>query len=94
MGLELEMEVIVAYVVGLVIIYVVGYALYKIFKKPLKLLGMLVFNGILGGMALLFVNFIGGFFDFSIAVNPITALVAGFLGIPGIVLMILLNTVL
>lgn len=94
MGLELKMEVIVAYMIGLVIIYVVGYALYKLFRKPLKLLGMLIFNGVIGGVALLAINFIGKFFDFSIAVNPITALITGFLGIPGIILMILLNSIL
>ena len=46
----------------------------------------------LSGLVLLFVfNFIGGFFDFSLGINATNALVAGVLGIPGIVLLVLIQ---
>ncbi len=92
MGLELE--VIIAYGFGLILLYIVGYGLYKVFSKPLKWIGILLFNGIIGGLVLLLINLVGNFFKFSIAINPITALVAGFLGIPGIILIILIRGIL
>lgn len=88
------MEVILAYGFGLILIYIVGYGLYKAFRKPLKWIGLLLFNGIVGGIFLLVINLIGGFFDFSLAINPVTALIVGFLGIPGIILMIIVKSIL
>lgn len=94
MGLDLEVKVIVAYVFGLVMLYVIGYALYKLFHKPLRWIGVLLFNGCVGGVLLLIINFIGGSFDFHMALNPITALTVGFLGIPGVILIVLLQNIL
>lgn len=88
------MEVILAYAFGLIILYIVGYALYKVFAKPLKWLGMMLFNGIIGGILLVLINFVGVLFDFRLAINPMTALTAGFLGIPGILLIIILQNIL
>ena len=88
-----ETEVLMAYGFALILLYIVGYVLYKLFSKPLKWVGILLFNGIIGGVMLFLINTVGGFFDFHIAFNPITALVAGFLGVPGIVLMIVLKNI-
>ncbi|MCR1899978.1 pro-sigmaK processing inhibitor BofA family protein [Irregularibacter muris] len=90
----IEIEVLIAYGFALVLLYITGYILYKLFSKPLKWLGVLLFNGILGGIMLFLINMVGGYFDFYMAVNPITVLVAGFLGVPGIVLMIILKNIL
>ena len=84
MGIGMEMNIILAYAFGLILLYIVGYILLV----PIKIVIKLVYNGIIGGIALLLLNFIGGFFQFGIAINPITALVAGFLGVPGILLML------
>ena len=44
------------------------------------------------GIVLLYItNFIGTYFSFSLPINPITALIAGFLGIPGIIFLIIFN---
>ena len=90
MGIGMEMNIILAYAFGLILLYIVGYILLV----PIKIVIKLVYNGIIGGIALLLLNFIGGFFQFGIAINPITALVAGFLGVPGILLMLGLRYVL
>ncbi|KAB3530305.1 pro-sigmaK processing inhibitor BofA [Alkaliphilus pronyensis] len=87
MGLGMEINIILAYAIGLILLYIVGWLLLV----PIKLIGRLIWNGILGGVLLFFVNIIGGFFDFYIVINPISALVAGFLGIPGVILLIILN---
>ncbi|SHK17991.1 inhibitor of the pro-sigma K processing machinery [Geosporobacter subterraneus DSM 17957] len=84
MGIGMEINIILAYAFGLILLYIVGYVLLV----PIKIVIKLVYNGIIGGIALLILNFIGGFFQIGIAINPITALVAGFLGVPGILLML------
>lgn len=81
---------IIAYVVGLILLYVCCW----IFIKPLKWLLRLMLNGILGGLILAAVNFIGSFAGIHITINPLTALITGLLGVPGVVLIIILQFVL
>ena len=81
----LELNVIVAYAFGIILIYLIG----RMFLMPIKLVFKLIYNGIIGGIMLWAVNFIGSYFGFIIGINPITALVAGFLGLPGVILLIL-----
>jgi len=63
----------------------------SILVRPLRFLMKLVFNSLVGLILLVVFNFIGGFVDFTIPVNLITVLVAGFLGLPGLILLILLQ---
>ncbi len=81
----LEFNVIIAYAFGIILIYLIG----RMFLMPIKLVFKLIYNGLVGGIMLWVVNFVGGYFGFAIGINPITALVAGFLGLPGVVLLIL-----
>lgn len=90
MNMGLEINIILAYALGLILLYVVGWLLLV----PLKLLMRLIWNGIIGGVALIIFNFVGGFLGMHIVVNPYTALVVGFLGIPGIILILALGTLL
>ncbi len=87
MGMGMEISIILAYALGLILLYIIGWVLLV----PLKLLFRLLWNGILGGLMLLAINLVGGLFGLYIAINPVTALVAGFLGIPGVVLIILVG---
>ncbi|MEG6584223.1 pro-sigmaK processing inhibitor BofA family protein [Dendrosporobacter sp. 1207_IL3150] len=80
-----ELNVIFAYAFGIILIYLIG----RVFLMPLKLIFRLIYNGIIGGIMLWVVNLIGGYVGFTIGINVITALVAGFLGIPGVILLIL-----
>ena len=80
-----EVNVIVAYVFGIILIYLVG----RMFLMPIKLIFRLIYNALMGGIMLWVVNFAGAYIGFKIGINPITALVAGFLGLPGVVLLIL-----
>lgn len=80
-----EFNVILAYVFGIVLIYLLG----RMFLMPIKLIFRLIYNALIGGAMLWVLNFAGAYIGFNIAVNPITALVAGFLGLPGVVLLIL-----
>ncbi|NLJ72338.1 MAG: pro-sigmaK processing inhibitor BofA [Syntrophomonadaceae bacterium] len=68
----------------LVILFIVA----QVFLKPLKLLWKILFNSALGLILLLVVNYLGAFFGFKIGINIITVLIAGFLGIPGLILLV------
>lgn len=78
---------IMAYAIGLVMIYFIC----KLFVKPLKFIVKLIINGVIGGLILVTINFIGGFAGMNIIINPITSLITGFLGVPGIALIIILQ---
>jgi inhibitor of the pro-sigma K processing machinery len=74
----------------LAIFFAVGavYILGMLLVLPMKLIVRLVINGIVGAIALIIFNVFGTYLGVTIGVNPITALIAGFLGIPGVLLMI------
>lgn len=80
----MDFLVIVAYVTGVVFLYALG----KMLLIPLRVVFNLIVNAVIGGGVLLVLNLIGGFWSFNIGVNPITALVAGLLGVPGVLLLI------
>lgn len=80
-----EFNVILAYVFGIVLIYLLG----RMFLMPIKLIFRLIYNALIGGAMLWVLNYAGAYIGFNIAVNPITALIAGFLGLPGVVLLII-----
>ena len=80
-----EINVILAYAFGILLIYLVG----RMLLMPLKLVFRLIYNGVVGGVMLWILNFVGSYIGFGIAINPVSALIAGFLGIPGVILLIL-----
>ncbi|EGO62540.1 pro-sigmaK processing inhibitor BofA family protein [Acetonema longum] len=81
------LNVVLAYAFGILLIYLVG----RMLLVPIKLIFRLIYNGAIGGIMLWILNLVGGYVDFHIAINPVTALVAGFLGIPGVILLVLLK---
>ncbi|MGI6603696.1 MAG: pro-sigmaK processing inhibitor BofA [Firmicutes bacterium] len=85
--MDLNINIIIAYAFGLFLLYLVA----RLLLVPIKIVLRLLYNGLIGGVILYLVNLVGGFFGLFIAINPITALIAGFLGVPGVVLLILLR---
>lgn len=81
----MEWNVLLAFGVGIILIYMVG----RMFLMPVRLVFRFIYNGLIGGIMLWVVNLIGGHMGFTIAINPLSALIAGFLGLPGVVLLIL-----
>lgn len=80
---------LLAWGLGLAALYVVAWFL----ATPIKWLLRLLASGVLGGLLLLAVNFAGGAFGIGLGVNPITCLVAGLLGVPGVALMLVVQAV-
>ena len=77
----MDIEFLIYALIGLIVLYV----LIKLLKWPIKLL----INGICGVILLYIVNVIGAAFGLHIAINIITALIAGIFGIPGVAALIL-----
>ena len=85
--LGLELSVFLTYAGALLLILLLG----KIFLWPLKLIGKLLISSLVGGVLILVVNLIAGFFGLLlIPLNIITAVVVGVLGIPGVILLLIL----
>ncbi|WP_446898196.1 pro-sigmaK processing inhibitor BofA family protein [Clostridium sp. LBM24168] len=75
--------------IGYFLIAILGlYILVKVFAWPIKILFKLLVNAVLGALLLILVNFIGSYFGFYIGINAITAIIAGFFGIPGVIFLI------
>lgn len=67
---------------------------FKILAKPIKWILKLLLNALLGLIILVVVNFFGSFVGITVTVGWISALVAGILGIPGVILLILIENLL
>ncbi len=63
----------------------------KIFLFPIKKILKLVFNTIMGGVLIYIINIVGANFGFHIGLNVITSLIVGILGIPGAILLVILQ---
>lgn len=83
----MELNVIAAYIFGLILLYIIG----RVLLTPLKFILKLIYNSLLGGVLLYLINFPMGFFGIHVGINPLTALIAGFLGVPGVILLIILQ---
>ncbi len=85
MSFGLEAGIFVAYAAGLFLIYVLG----KLLIVPLKWAGRLLINSILGGLAVIVINLIGGYWGIFLPLNLLTAVITGLLGIPGAICLLL-----
>lgn len=86
----MDITTILFYLAGLILVYVVG----MILVVPLKLLVKLLMNGIVGGMFLFLFNLIGGIFNLRLVINPLNAIIVGVLGVPGVILLLILQVLL
>lgn len=77
----ISLDMMVYALIGLALLFLI----IKLLKWPLKIL----INGILGIILLYISNIVWSYIGFVLPINAISALVAGFLGIPGIIFLIL-----
>lgn len=75
------LETIVFALIGIGVLYL----LIKLLKLPFKI----IYNGIVGVIMLYATNFLGGYIGISVGINAITALIAGFLGVPGVIFLVI-----
>ena len=87
--LGLDLSFILFFVLGLILLYIVG----GLLLVPFKLLLKLSFNSILGALAIILINAIGGVFSITLPLNPINAVIIGTLGLPGVVLLLMIRLI-
>jgi len=87
--MDLNQKIIAALLAGFFLI-----ALLRVFSAPLKLAVKLLVNTLLGFLALWAVNAAAAFTGVALGVNLWNALVIGILGLPGFVLLLLVQWVL
>lgn len=81
----LQFSTVIGYILGLLVLFVVT----RILLKPFKIFVRLLANSVVGILLILLLNALP--FGIYIGVNPITALVTGILGVPGVCLLLLLQ---
>ena len=84
-----QMGVFLTYVGAIVLIFLVG----KIFLWHLKLVLKLAASSVIGGLAILIINALGAGFGLLIPLNLISAVIVGILGVPGVILLLILNLI-
>lgn len=80
-------------VIGIISLFIL-YILCKIFISPIKWLFKLMLSCIAGVAAMLISNLILSGVGITFSINPLTAMISGVLGIPGMVLTIILQGIL
>ncbi|MGE5615043.1 MAG: pro-sigmaK processing inhibitor BofA family protein [Bacillota bacterium] len=87
--MAIDYGVILAYIIGVILLLIMGRLLFV----PLKVVMKLVYNALLGAVAIFLVNLIGGLFGFHMAFNIYTSFIVGTLGIPGFILLVVLKII-
>ncbi len=85
--MHFDITSILAYAASLLLLFV----FCRVFIKPIKWMLKLLINGILGGLILAAVNFAGGFAGITVIINPLSSILSGLLGVPGVILVIILQ---
>lgn len=82
---------------GTIFYFIIGIILLMIFGRflvwPIKKIFGLIINAILGGILLFLFNLIGAYFGMGIEINPLNAIIAGLLGVPGVVLILIFQLI-
>lgn len=81
----MDINSILFFTLALILLFII----VKLFSWPLKILWKLIVNGVLGAILLFIVNLVGSYFHFFIGINAITALIAGFFGVPGVIFLVI-----
>lgn len=83
----MEISVILPFLGALLAIFII----LKILSAPFKLIIKLVINGLIGGLIIYVINWIGAGFNFALPLEWWSAILVGILGIPGAIILILIQ---
>ena len=75
----------------LVIVAVLLFLLFKVLSTPIRWAFKLLIHIFMGFVALFLLNLLGGFVGLSLPLTWLNAAVAGVLGVPGVVLLLLIK---
>ena len=83
----MDTKMLLIFVSCIIGIFIIG----KMFIVPLKIIFKFILNSVLGAIIIWIINLIGAIWSFHIGINIYTVLTVGILGIPGAILLILIN---
>ena len=83
----MDLSVILPFLGALVVLYIV----LKVLSLPLKIIIKLVVNGLIGGLIIFGINWIGAGFGFALPLEWWSAILVGILGIPGAIILVLIQ---
>ena len=78
-----------SFLIALIVLYIV----LKIIAAPVKIIMKLMINAFVGGVVLFLINLVGAGFGFVLNITWLTSLIVGIFGVPGVVLVILLQII-
>jgi len=78
---------IIGCVFGIIILYVVC----LFFIKPIKFIFRIVLNCAFGAVMLWGINFVGGILGVQLGLNLFNSVIAGYMGVPGVVLLFVIK---
>ncbi|MBO8164841.1 MAG: pro-sigmaK processing inhibitor BofA family protein [Brevibacillus sp.] len=82
----------IEYVVAIVIVgFLFVVAASKSVMTPLRWAGVAALNLVIGAVLLFFANLLGEMAGFRVPINPVTALIAGFLRLPGLIALVIIK---
>lgn len=84
-----DLNYIIAFFFGVLVLYILAKLLYVPMRIVLRFLG----NTVIGGLLLALFNMVGPIWGLQIGLNVITAVIIGLMGIPGIVLLLILQRI-
>ncbi len=88
--MEIDLNVILAIAFGGMGFYLVA----RLLVYPLKIAAKIIMGSLSGAVFLIVFNFLGGFVGLSIGVNIFTVLTVGFLGVPGLLTLLIIRNIL
>lgn len=80
--------------VSFFIAVLVLFIILKILALPFKIIIKLMLNALIGGVVLFLLNLIGSNFGLVLDINWLSALIVGFLGVPGVIIVLILQLLL
>lgn len=87
---KFDLNMVIAAIFGLFMLYYLGKAL----AAPARVVVRVLLTGVIG-VALLFVfNLVAGLFSIRIGINAVTAYVVGYMGLPGLAMLVVIQTLL
>ena len=85
----MDQNIILMYGFGLLLIYV----LIRLLFTPLRYTIYILYHAAIGGIVLLLLNVVGGLVGLHLPINPVSAISVGYLGLPGLVLLFVLQRI-
>ncbi|HHX74247.1 MAG TPA: pro-sigmaK processing inhibitor BofA [Firmicutes bacterium] len=87
---EIGVNTVIAVIFGLFVLYY----LLRLLAAPARLLLRVLLTGAAGAVVLFVFNLAAGFFGLALGINAATSLIVGFMGLPGLVMLIVVQKIL